>query len=42
MRFQSSGTSLEQFATIRLVVSIAAIIQEEIEDRALHTLVSCR
>jgi len=33
--------SLEQFAAFRLVVTIAASIQEEIEDRALHTLVPC-
>jgi len=35
------GTSLEQFVTFRLVVSIAASIQAEIEDIALHTLVPC-
>jgi len=33
------GTCLEQFATFRLIVSIAASIQAEIEDRFLHTLV---
>jgi len=35
------GMSLEQFAIFRLVVSIAASIQAEIEDRALRTLVHC-
>jgi len=40
--FSWRGTRLEQFAIVRLVLSITASIRAETEDRTFLTLVPCR